>query len=102
MDYQAPHEVRDTAHLARMIESLRNGKSLPPILVCGGTAFSGSHRLEAWRSEGVAGAVVEITDEEYCDAMRAIGLDPVYDHLTEYDDFWDALRANGVDLGAAE
>ena len=54
MDYQAPQRESETPRiLARMIESLRNGKSLPPILVCGGTAFSGSHRLEAWISEGV-------------------------------------------------
>ena len=102
LGYRPPQVDIDEACLAQMIEHLRGGHSLPPIIVCGEIAFSGSHRLEAWHSEDIEPPTVEISDSDYCDAMRTLGLDPVYDQLNNYDDFCDALRANGVELGNAE
>lgn len=47
MQYDPPHGVRDINKLNGMIEHLRNGGSLPPVIVDGEQAITGSHRLAA-------------------------------------------------------
>jgi ParB-like nuclease domain len=46
--YYPPHEVRDYDKLNAMVETIRLGGTLPPILVCGETCLTGSHRHRAY------------------------------------------------------
>jgi uncharacterized ParB-like nuclease family protein len=101
MYYQPPHEVRDQEKLEAMIEILKNGGELPPVLVCGDRAYSGSHRLAAWESMGMEAVVVEMSDEEYCEVMTELGLDPMYDDATDLEDFLNVARELGF-AGKAE
>ena len=84
----APHKPRDNDKLAAMVEALRSGGTLPPVVAYGERAFCGSHRiaayehaLRAWQDglpgwDGVAEpslTVLELTDEEYtaaCDLLN--------------------------------
>ena len=100
MYYQPPHEVRERNKLAGMIRALRRGESLPPVLVCGDNALSGSHRLVAWEKMGVEADVVEMSDEEYCETMTELGLDPMYDNIVDYEDFLITAQALGFGVGA--
>lgn len=102
MTYRPPHEVTDTAKVKAMVAALERGETLPPVIVCGEIAFSGSHRLAAWKHLGLAPEAVEIEDAEYCAAMEALDLDPLYDECHDLDDLVTALRSNGVALGTAE
>lgn len=45
--YNPPHAATDREKLNGMIEALRLGRPLPPIVVVGQQAISGSHRIEA-------------------------------------------------------
>jgi len=45
--YNAPHESRDEEKVASLVEAMRTGQSIPPIVVNGDTAICGSHRIEA-------------------------------------------------------
>lgn len=87
MRFIPPHEVRERNKLAGMIRSLRKGESLPPVLVCGEIALSGSHRLVAWEKMGMKPDYVEISDSEYCEIMVELGYDPIYDSINDYEDF---------------
>jgi len=91
MDYQPPHEVRDQGKLNSMIEALKNGAELPPVIVCGEVAFSGSHRLAAYDSLEMSPSVIEIDDDDIKAGMEHIGLDPMYDEIDRFDDFEQAL-----------
>ena len=102
LEYLPPNTDINDPYVWLMIQHLRDGGSLPPIIACGSIALSGSHRLAAWKSEEIEPPTVKISNSDYCDAMRTMGLDPFYDHITEYHEFCDILRANGVDLGEAE
>ena len=95
MYYQPPHEVRERSKLAGMIKTLRRGESLPPVLVCGDNALSGSHRLVAWEKMGMQPDVVEMSDEEYCATMVELGLDPMYGNIVDYEDFLITAAALG-------
>jgi hypothetical protein len=101
MYYQPPHEVRDQDKLDAMIEILKNGGELPPVLVCGDRAYSGSHRLAAWANMGMEADAVEMSDEEYCEVMTELDLDPMYDDVTYFEEFLDVARELGF-AGKAE
>lgn len=89
--YEAPHGVRDKAKLADMIETLENGGSLPPVVVCGETAYTGSHRLAAWAACDIDAEAVGIDDADYVAAMEMLGLDPMYDECRDFNEFCEAL-----------
>jgi hypothetical protein len=89
--YQAPHQVRDKAKLAEMIKTLKNGGTLPPVVVCGEIAYTGSHRLAAWAACGIDADAVEIEDADYVAAMELLDLDPMYDDPRDYNELCDAL-----------
>lgn len=88
--YNAPHEVRDEAKLAAMVETLRAGGSLPPVVVepNGVRALCGSHRLAAWAEAGVEAEALILTDEQYMAACEYYGVE-FLDEL----DMEDACRA---------
>lgn len=87
MNYQAPHEVEDNAKLEKMIKTLKEGNSLPPIVVCNEIAYEGSHRLAAWEALEIEPEVIEITNEEVKQTMGKMGLVPCYDDINAFDDF---------------
>lgn len=90
MDYNKPHEIRDEKKLQSMIDTLRAGGELPPVLVIGYNALTGSHRLAAWEACDRAAIVIELSDEDYIAAMRAQGLNE-WDEIYDYSDFCRAL-----------
>ena len=96
MNYQAPHEVRDQGKLESMIESLENGGELPPVLVCGEIAYSGSHRLAAWAALDIKPEVIELDDEDIATAMHHVGLDPMYDEIQRFEEIEEALKELGI------
>jgi len=89
--YNEPHEVRDQAKLQRMIDTIRNGGQLPPIVVCGYRAFTGSHRIAAWNACGIEHHAIEISDADYVATVTAMGLDWENDDVSDYNDFCDKL-----------
>lgn len=89
--YEAPHEVRDAAKLQSMIDTLNAGGQLPPVVVCGSRAFTGSHRLEAWDVCGVQAETIEISGEDYKAALAKMGMDWETDEVRDYTDFCIAL-----------
>ena len=100
-DYIAPHDVIDPEKVVDMVRALRRGDPLPPIIVQGCRAFSGTHRLAAWAAVGAAPSVIEIDEDEYDYACLYLGLDPVYDEVTDFEPFVEALRTTGAYLGDA-
>ena len=100
MYYQPPHEVRDQGKLNAMVEILKNGGELPPVLVCGDRAYSGSHRLAAWEMMDVEPSVVEMDDAEYCEVMTGLGLDPMYDEAEDFEEFLNVAQSLGFGVGA--
>lgn len=46
--YNPPHQITDAAKLEAMIETIRTGGELPPVVVNGYTALTGSHRCAAY------------------------------------------------------
>jgi len=89
--YSAPHEVKDQEKLAQMVATLEAGESLPPIVVMGYTAITGSHRIAAYENVGEEPEAVEVTVEDYRAAMSALWLDPDTDDIKDYSAFCDAL-----------
>lgn len=63
--FNPPHEVRDEAKLQSMIATLQNGGKLPPVVVCGDDAFTGSHRLAAWEACEITPDFLEISERDY-------------------------------------
>ena len=90
MTYHPPHEVRDTEKLQSMIDALEAGQELPPIVVTGDFAITGSHRIEAWYQAGQRPRVVEISDAEYAEAMEYLDLDPIWDEA-DHNELCEAL-----------
>jgi len=89
--FQAPHEVRDEAKFANMVEILKSGGSLPPVVACGEIAFTGSHRLAAWAACDIDAEAVMIEDADYVAAMELMGLDPMYDDPNDLNELCEAL-----------
>lgn len=98
--YNPPHEVRDQEKLNSMIKLLEAGKTLPPILVNGYDAYCGSHRLAAWDAMDMDALVIELDDDEYLEVCKNMGLDPVYDRVTEFEDFLQSAKDLNLDGGA--
>ena len=95
-DYNAPHEVRDHEKLASMVADLEAGHDLPPVLVCGDSAFTGSHRLAAWKAMEIEPEVVELEDSEYIEIMEKLGLDPIYDSVYDFEVFEEVAIEMGL------
>lgn len=95
--YNPPHEARDQKKLESMIAAIEGGKSLPPIIVMGDDAFTGSHRIAAWEACNVDADVVEISDADYVAAMTEMGLDWECDSVYDYNEFCQALYAVTTD-----
>lgn len=76
--YNPPHEVRDEDKLQAMIDTLENGGSLPPVIVYGYDAYTGSHRIAAWLECDMDADTIELDDEEF---MTARALAMGYDDL---------------------
>jgi len=89
--YNPPHQVRDQEMLDAMIQTLESGGDLPPVVVLGDDALTGSHRLAAWEACQMEAEVVEIEDEDYVAAMEHLGLDPIYDDPTDMNELCAAL-----------
>jgi hypothetical protein len=91
MTFNPPHEIRDEKKLQAMIDTLNNGGSLPPIVVIGESALTGSHRLAAWLECDMDPDYIEITNDEYYKTMESLDLDPIYDNIDDYNQFCAAL-----------
>ena len=100
MIYQPPHEIIDYDKIDSMVTQLREGGSLPPVLVCGDQAFSGSHRLAAWDLLDLNPDVVEIEDDDYRAILESLGLDPDVDEVRDFEPFLDAAKKMGLAGGA--
>ena len=94
MNYVPPHRITDVVKFNSMIETLENGRSLPPIIVCGDIAFSGTHRLAAWKAKGMQPDVIEITDEDVTSAKQFLGIDRLC--VGQFNDLIDALIELGI------
>jgi len=106
----APHEVRDQEKLSSMIDTIVSGSHLPPVVVLGDTAFTGSHRIAAYLAvekmidnDEIDIYVdeiphVEIEDADYCSAMEDMDLEPG-DDISDYNDFCAALYSITDDDG---
>ena len=46
--YNPPHPPTDKAKTLAMVEAIRQGQSLPPIVINGDNALTGSHRIAAY------------------------------------------------------
>jgi hypothetical protein len=102
--FTPPHEARDFEKLNGMIKTIIDGNDLPPVVVLGDTAFTGSHRIAAYITvDDMAenGDVdiyiheiphVEISDDDYCNAMIDMGYEPG-DDICDYSDFCRSLYA---------
>lgn len=70
-EIKAPHGVRDNEKLESIMQSMRNGDEITPVVVdLMGRALCGSHRIAAYNKLTDAGEeiespeVIELTDEE--------------------------------------
>lgn len=95
MNYQAPHEVTDQSKLSAMVAALGRGECLPPVLVCGERALTGSYRLAAWATAGIEPSVVQVADSDLAKAMKDCGLDPIYDEISDFHQIEQALIEMG-------
>ena len=89
--FNPPHEVRDNEKFANMVKAIEQGQDLPPIVVLGDEALTGSHRLAAWKYCEEEPETIEIEDEDYCKAMEYLGLDPMFDSPTDHNNLCQAL-----------
>lgn len=64
-NFNPPHEVKDKAKLQSMIDTLENGGQLPPVVVYGNDAYTGSHRIAAWDACEMDTQAIELTDQEF-------------------------------------
>jgi hypothetical protein len=65
MIYDAPHSVQNQDQFAAMVATLQAGGNLPPVVVNGSKAITGSHRIAAWRECDMDQEVVELSDLDY-------------------------------------
>lgn len=111
--FQPPHEVTDSAKLESMIAAIRSGQSLPPVVVQGEIAITGSHRIEAYREANRRAAEadyagewatadldiesVECSDDVYHRAEELAGCD--LDECGGHNDKCRYLHQAAVELG---
>lgn len=96
MRIQPPHLPTDEKKLAEMVYILETGGSLPPVLVNGEQAYSGSHRIAAWEAMEMDVEFVELDDDGYVAVMTELGLDPMYDTVYDFEPFLDAADELGL------
>lgn len=105
--YTPLHEVCDRAKFAALVESFRLGRPVPPVVVQGETALSGSHRVAAhaaaWRAWDRREAgwedsleptldTVEVSEEDYAAACGLLGI-AWHRDVEHFDLFAAALHA---------
>jgi hypothetical protein len=85
-----PHGVQDGDKLAAMVEALREGRPLPPIVSEPGgyNAICGSHRIAAWRAAEAEPDVLVMSEADWSAACTELGVD----YLDEVD-YEDQCRA---------
>jgi hypothetical protein len=91
LGYFPPHETMDQEKLQKMIKHLESGGELPPVVVAGEYAFTGSHRLRAWEACEEEPNTIEISNQDYRAAMDLLDLDWRYDEPNELNEFCAAL-----------
>lgn len=96
MYIKTPHAANDRSKLAGMLKALRRGEALPPVLMHGEQAYSGSHRIEAWTRMGIEIDYVEISDDDYRAIMIESNLDPVYDVVYDFEPFLNNAQYLGL------
>lgn len=72
--YNPPHKAHDDAKLASMMAMLRQGIDLPPIVVNGETALSGSHRIAAYQAAQKRRESLDLAWEDVPDRIPAVEL----------------------------
>jgi hypothetical protein len=75
MIYDAPHSVQNQDQLSEMVATLQSGGKLPPVVVNGTKAITGSHRIAAWRECDMDQEVVELSDIDYLRACYVLRCD---------------------------
>lgn len=110
MTYRPPHRPNNPAKLAAMIETLKSGSDLPPVVVCGEQAFCGSHRIaayeqanrmrdsldDAWELVPTEIPTVELSDDDYRAACIYAEVDYL-DDLRDYNEIARAIYATTTD-----
>ncbi len=107
MNYYPPHEVKDKAKLQGMIDTIKSGGSLPPVVVYENQAYTGSHRIAAWEEVGEDVEAIEIGKNEFLAARATMNniddfdpndsddVDFLHKHFDydvfDYNDFCEAL-----------
>lgn len=79
-----PHEVTDESKLESMVAAINAGKALPPVVVSGSDAITGSHRLAAWEACGVSPETIEVTDLDYRRACYVADCETHHDDLEAF------------------
>lgn len=82
-----PHEVTQSDKLVRLVQALKSGEPLTPVVVQpnGVTAICGSHRIAAALETDDDIEVLTISDEDWAAALQELGVD---------DEDWDAVDWN--------
>lgn len=82
--FNPPHAVQNLQKLKKMREAIKDGDELPPIVVCGEKALTGTHRIAAYYWYRKEVPYIEIEEILYIEAVKAMGLDPIYDEVRDY------------------
>lgn len=90
--YETPHEITDRSKAAGMIKTLRSGNTVPPIVVIGNQAITGSHRVYAANKTEIEIETVEVSDIDYLRACYVIDHDTHHDY-PDINNFCAALFA---------
>lgn len=100
-DYKNSIKGKEYDHkkIESMVETINRGEKLPAIVVCGDEILAGKHRYLAHKITKTEPEIIEISDDEYCEAMDLAGLDPVYDKFGyDFAVFIELLHAiTGID-----
>jgi len=79
-EFIPPHDVYDFAIMESMVDTLFRGEDLPPIVVNGDYALTGSHRIAAYEEyvdrtgSSIEISYVEIDDEILKKALEVFGV----------------------------
>lgn len=80
IDFNPPHEVRDYDKLDSMTDVIESGGRLPPIVVYENQAYTGSHRIAAWRYCNVEPNYITLTKWEFVNTLAVMdGIDELLD-----------------------
>jgi hypothetical protein len=61
-NYIPPHQPTDKAKLASLVEAIKSGAKITPVVVCGDIALTGSHRIAAFALAKVSPPVIGIEE----------------------------------------